>query len=232
MTKQRSKPSNMSAFCSKVKIAFYIILICYHIVDLILDWCTFGVLLQGHKFSGVSISKCEECTIKLLIGLSCSTGTLFSIALTVAYIYFIKHHFHCLKNASYSPVNQSDDDVSQRPPHQKCDKKFVNLELWISVLELFFKDDIQSGILFWVYNGSQSPATSNPGRMWIAFSVCSIVAHLKLFLCFITKLFGCGAGEDPCTENLCKAKPLCIIGSIVSIIFFIFTGIAFHKEIN
>lgn len=228
MTKQRSEPSNMSAFCSKVKIAFYIILICYHIADLILDWCTFGVLLQGHKFSGVSISKCEECTIKFLIGLSCLTGTLFSIALTVAYICFI--NFHCLKNASYSPVNQCDDDVSL-PPDKKCDKKFVNLELWISVLELFLKDAIQSGILFWVYNGSPSSATSNPGTMWIAFSVCSIVAHLKLFLCFITKLFGCGVSEL-CPESLCKAKPLYAIGSIVSIIFLILTGIAFHKEIN
>ena len=212
VTKQRSQPSNMSAFCSKVKIAFYIILICYHIVDLILDRWTFGVLLQDHKFSGVSVSKCEECTIKFLIGLSCSTGTLFSIALVVAYLYYIKHHLYCLKNASYSPVNQSDDEVSP-PPDQKCDKKFVNLELWISVLELFLKDAIQSGILFWVYSGSQSSATSNPGWMWIAFSVCSIVAHLKLCLCFITKLCGCGAGEELCPENLCKAKRLCSIGS-------------------
>lgn len=231
VTKQRSEPSNMSAFCSQVKIAFYIILIFYHIVDLILDWRTFALLLQGHKFSGVSISKCAECTIKFLIGLSCTTGTFFSIALVVAYLYYIKHHLHCLKNASYSPVNQSDDDDSH-PPDQKCDKKFVNLELWISLLELFLKDDIQSGILFWVYSGSQSSATSNPGRMWIAFSVCSIAAHLKLLLCFITKLCGCGAGEELCPENLCKVKRLCAIGSLFSAIFFILTGIALQKEIN
>ena len=232
VTKQLSQPSNMSAFCSKVKIAFYFILICYHIVDLILDWWTFGVLLQDHKFSGVSVSKCEECTIKFLIGLSCSTGTLFSIALVVAYSYYIRHHLHRLKNASYSPVNQSDEDVSL-PPHQKCDKKFVNLEFWFSVLELFFKDDIQSGILFWVYHRSQSSAISNPaGRMWIAFSVCSIVANLKLCVCFVTKLFGCGAGEELCPENLCKAKPLCAIGSIFSVIFFILTVIVFHEEMK
>ena len=210
-----------------MKIAFYIILIFYHIVDLILDWCTFAVLRQDLKFSGVSILKCEERIIKFFIGLSCSTGTLFSIALVVAYAYYIKHHLYRLKNASYSPVNQSDDDADQ-----KCYKKIVNLELWISLLELFFKDDIQSAILLWVYNGSQSSAPSNPGWMWIAFSVCSIVAHLKLCLCFITKLCGCGAGEELCPENLCKAKLLCAIGSIFSVTFLILTGKAFHKKIN
>ena len=222
----------MSAFCSKVKILFYFILICYHIADLVLDWYTFAVLLQDHKFSGVSISKCEECIIKFLIGLSCATGTLFSIGLFVAYIYYINHHRRCLNNGGYIPVNQSDDDVSL-PPDQKCDKKYnravVKLELWISVLELLLKDDIQSLTLFWVYIGSQSSATGNPGS--IAFSVFSIVAHLKLFLCFITNLCKYGACEL-FPENFCSANVVCAIGSFVSFILFVLTSIAFHKEIK
>ncbi|XP_029197958.2 uncharacterized protein LOC114963007 [Acropora millepora] len=202
----------MSAFCCTVKILFYLILICYHMVDFVFDWYTFAVLLRDNKFSGVSISKSEESMIRILFGLSCVTGTIFSFAMIVAYIYYIKHHWQCMKNA---------------------DRQLVNFELCISVLELFLKDIIQSGILFWAYDVSQSSATSNPDSMSIVFSVCSIVAHLKLCLCFLTKLCGWGAGED-CPEEFCACCGkafLCIIGFGGSAIFVVLTGISFYKEI-
>ena len=52
-------------------ILLYLVLICYHVVDLVFDWYTFAVLLRDNKFSGVSISKSEVSMIRILFGLSC-----------------------------------------------------------------------------------------------------------------------------------------------------------------
>ena len=239
MTKQHPELSTMSAFCCAAKILFYLVLICYHMGDFFFDWYTFAVLLRDHKFSGVSISKSDESMIQIPFGLTCLTGTIFSFAMIVAYIYFIKHHWYCMNNASYSGVKYSDDDVWFPGPDHKydktCTRNFVNpvsAEFWISVLELFLKDDFQSGILFWAYYGSQSSATSNPGWMSIAFSVCSIVAHLKLCLCFITKFCGWGAGEERCGEDDVMKAFLCIIGFGGSAICLFLTAAAFVNEVN
>ena len=140
------------------------------------------------------------------------------------YVCYIGHHWYCMNNASYSAVNYSDDDVSflrGRKCDKKCNRKYVNRELCISLLELIFKDDIQSGILLWAFNCPQRSFTNYP-QEWtsIGFLVCSIVGHLKLCFCFITKLVGCGASEDPCPKKFCCAKAfLCIIGSVGSAIF-------------
>ena len=183
--KQHCELSTMFAFCCTVssKILFYLILICYHMVDIVFDWKTFAALLRDNKFSGVSISKSEESMIQILFGLSCVTGTIFSVAMIVAYKNYIKHHWHCMNNASFDLVSHySNGNVWFSPDirgDKKCDRKLVSFELWISVLELFLKDIIQSGILFWA---TQSSGTSNPDSMSIVFSVCSIVAHLVVGL--------------------------------------------------
>ena len=228
----------MFACCCIAKIFFYVLLICYHIGDVFFDWYNFALLHLDHKFSGVPISASEESVIEILFVVSCFTGTLFSVALMYTYGCYICHHWYCMNNASYNAVNYSDDDVSllrDRKCDKKCNRKYVNRELWISFLELFLKDDIQSGILFWAFNSSQRPFTGSPHE-WISigFLVCSIVGHLKLGLCFITKLCGCGAGEELCHEEFCAccAKAfLCIIGSVGSAIFVVLTGISFYKEI-
>ena len=199
----------MSAFCC---ILFYLILICYHVIDFFFDWYTFAVLLQHNKFSGVSMSKSEVSMIQIPFGLSCVTGTIFSVVMIVAYIYYIKHHCHCMKNAS-------------------LDRQLVNFELWVSVLELFLKDIIQSVILFWAYV-SKSSATSNPASMSIVFSVCSIAAHLKLCLCFLTKLCGWGTGEERCGEHTVMKALSCIYGFEGSAICLILTAVAFSIEVN
>ena len=228
----------MFACCCIVKIFFYVILICYHIGDFFFDWYNFAVLHLDHKFSGVPISAIEEIiVIEGLFVVSCVTGTLFSVALMYTYGCYIGHHWYCMNNASYSAVNYSNDDVSflrDRKCDKECNRNYVNLELWISFLELLLKDDIQSGILFWAFNSSQRSFTGSP-HVWISigFLVCSIVGHLKLCLCFITKLCGCGAGED-CPEEFCACCGkafLCIIGFVGSAIFVVLTGISCYKEI-
>ena len=201
----------MSAFCCTVKILFYLILICYHMIDLFFDWYTFAVLLQDNKFSGVPISKSEVSMIQIPFGLSCVTGSIFSVVMIVAYICYIKHHWQCMKNA---------------------DRQLVNFELCVSALELFLKDIIQSGILFWAYEVSPSSATSNPDSISIVFSVCSIVAHLKLCLCFLTKLCGCGVGEERCDEHTVTKAISCIIGFGGSAICLILTAVAFSNQVK
>jgi len=223
----------MYALCCKVKIFFYLVLICYHVGDLVFDLYTFVVLLRDHKFSGVSISESQEHTIQILFGLSCITGTICSFVMIATYAYYVDYHCYCMNNASYDLVNYSNGAAWFSLDHRcdkKCNRTFVKLELWISVLELLLKDGFQSGILFWVYNGSQSSAASNPGWMSIAFSVCSIIAHLKLCLCFLTKLCGCGAGED-CEDALKKAIS-CIFGFGGSAICLFLTAAAFVNEVN
>ena len=228
-----------SAFCcaASSKILIYFLLICYHMGDLVFDWYTFAVLLRDNKFSGVSISKSQESMIRILFGLSCVTGTIFSFAMIVTYKYYMDYHRYCMKSARYDRVNYSDDNVWFSPDHtcdKKCNRKYVNLELWISALELFLKDIIQSGILFWAYDVSQSSATINPDSMSIVFSAFSIAAHLKLCLCFLTKLCGWGAGED-CPEEFyacCGKASLCIIGFGGSAICFGLTIAAIVNEAN
>ena len=216
------------------KILLYLVLICYQMVDLVFDWYTFAVLLRDNKFSGVSISKSEENMIRILFGLSCVTGTIFSFVMIVAYKYYMKYHRYCLKSARYDRVNYSDDNVWFSPDHargKKCNRMYINLELWISVLELFLKDIIQSVILFWAYV-SKSSATSNPASMSIVFSVCSIAAHLKLCLCFLTKLCGWGTGEERCGEHTVMKALSCIYGFEGSAICLILTAVAFSIEVN
>ena len=227
----------MFACCCIVKIFIYVFLIFYHIVDVFFDWYNFAVLHLDHKFSGVSLSASKESEIEILFAVSCSTGTLLSFALMHTYICYIGYHWYCMNNASYSAVSYSNGGVSflrDRKCDKKCNRKYVNRELGISLLELIFKDDIQSGILIWALNCTQRSFTSYPLEwMSIGFLVCSIMGHLKLCLCFITKLVGCGAGED-CPEKFCAccAKAfLCIIGSVGSAIFVVLTGTSIYKEI-
>ena len=75
-------------------------------------------------------------------------------------------------------------------------------------------------------------APYNSDSMSFFFSVCSIVAHLKLCLCFVTKLCGCGAGEEQCREHAVMKAFLCIIGFGGSAICLFLTAAVFIKEIN
>ena len=219
--RKHSELSTMFACCCIAKIFFYVILICYHIGDAFFDWYNFALLRSDHKFSGVSLSASKGSAIEILFVVSCFTGTLFSVALMYTYGCYIGHHWYCMNNASYSTVNGGFSFLRDRKCDKKCNRKYVNRELWISFLELFLKDGIQTVILFWAFNCPQRSLASYPHDwMSIGFLVCSTVGHLKLCLCFITKLVGCGAGEDLCPEKFCCVKVfLCIIGSLVSAIF-------------
>ena len=200
------------------KIAYYIVLIVYHLCDIAFDWYTFSVEYSNGTFSGIP----TNIDIEVFFGISCGVGTFCSIAMIVVYGYYIAFHCDCIQNPSVAYHAFGDGKVSLSGAvcrYKKCDRRFVLAELWISVLELLGKDDIQSSLLFYV---SQS-ILSRPSWQSIALSICSIVAHLKLLICFLTKLCGFGSGEGGGNNCSCAKVFACVIGLMGSIVFLSLT---------
>ena len=227
--------STMYMLLCKLKIFYYVVLIAYHGCDVYFDWSNFLELFKDNK---VSISRSSTSTnsslVKPFFVSSCATGSLFSIIMIVTYGYYIKFHWYCIKHASYRAVRYSDGELSilsDRGCDKKCSRTFVALELWVSVLELFLKDDIQSAILFWIYT-SQLIKTK-PYWRFFALQACSVIAHVKLGICFMAKLCGCGAGEEDCCDSGSCAKIFAsVIGFIGSVVFFVLTVVSLVEAVN
>lgn len=223
----------------KLKILYYICLIAYHGCDIYFDWSNFHELFEDNKvsISGSLIStnsSLRTSLVKTFFVISCATGSLFSIIMIVAYGYYIKFHLYCIYHASYRSVSYSHGEFSifsNRGCDEKCNRTFVTLELWVSVLELFLKDDIQSAILFSIYN-SQLIKTK-PYWCFFAFQACSVIAHLKLGICFMTKLCGCGAGEETCCDSgSCVKSFASVIGFIGSAVFLCLTVVSLVEAVD
>ena len=122
----------------------------------------------------------------------------------MVYRHYIKFHWDCFL-----------DGCSECP--RKDHLCFNRLELRLSVLELMFKDDIQSVIVFLIY--ASNLTGSRPGWYFIVFSACSIFAHFKRCVCFITKLCGCGKGEENEYEDSCIKNIVCSTGLLASVVF-------------
>ena len=211
--------STMYMLRCKLKIFYYLVLIVYHGCDIYFDGSNFLELLEDNTVSGILISS-NSSLVKIFFGFSCATGTVFSIIMIVAYLYYITFHWYCIRHASYRFARLSDGEFSIFSDvrcDKKCNRTFVTLELWVSVLELFLKDDFQSAILFWMYT-SQLIKT-RPYRQFLVFQACSVMAHLKLGICFMAKLCGCGAGEEPCCDGSCENNFASVIGFIGSVVF-------------
>ena len=226
----------MYMLCCWVKIIWYIVLIFYHFCDVCLDWLNCHKLFEDKAFSGVSIST-NQLTFEISFVISCATGTVFSIIMAVAYVYYISYHWDCIHHANYRSVSYSDGEYSifgDRGCDKKCNRHFVTLELWVSALELLFKDDIQSIILFSLYTSQSFGYDTRPSWYSIAFSVCSVCAHFKLCICFMSKLCGCGSGEESfCNDDCSCAKAFaCIIGFIGSALCLGFTVVSLVEAVS
>ena len=225
----------MYMFLCKLKIFYYVVLIAYHVCDVYFDWSNFLELFEDNKVSiPGSLISTNSSLVKNFFVSSCATGSLFSIIMILAYGYYIKFHWDCINHASYRAVSYSDGEFSifsDRGCDKKCDRKCVTLELWVSVVELFLKDDIQSAILFWIYT-SQLIKTK-PYWHFLAFQACSVIAHLKLAICFMTKLCGCGAGEEAWIDSRSCVKSLAsVIGFIGSAVFFGLSVVSLVEAVN
>ena len=188
--------SAMETLCCLGKIFYYVGLILYMICDSSFDWLNFFRLYAD---------KVEIKLDTVLFFLSCVVGLIINMCLLMVYGHYIKYHWDCFRKG-YCVCPYKDHLCLNR------------LELWLSVVELVFKDDFQSVIVYLIY--ASHLTGSRPGWYFIVFSVCSIFAHLKRCVCFITKLCGCGKGED---EGSCIKCIACSIGLLASAVFLLFT---------
>ena len=198
--------------CCFAKSVFYFGLMAYHVADTYFDWQ--GYIKLGDKEAFSAIPK-DSALADGFYFTSCITGTFLSIMMLVAYGFYIWFHISCMC-------------TSDQCDKKKCNRHFLMLELGISVGELLFKDDIQSILMFLIYDsGVASSECVSP--LTKAFAICSIVAHLKLLVCFVTKLCGLGSGEKCDSQIKCF---LCVLGCAGSLIFLIFTSLYFAEIQN
>ena len=196
--------------CCWLKILYYIVLISYHVCDVVFDWRNYFELTANRPFSGFG---------ELLFWLSCTFGLVTSLGMIVVYSYYIKFHGECIYRGccGYKSLTSRN-------------RNFNDFELLFSILELFCKDAIQSYILYLFYK-SQSDILQEPTCYFVVFALCSLVAHSKLGTCFCTKLCGCGVGEQSCCKPKFESDPgdkvfkviACFIGFISSGICLLLT---------
>ena len=198
----------MYMFCCFAKIIYYVVLILYHSYDIYFDCNTLSLMLMYNDgtFAGAST---KSIVVKAFFMLSFLFGFFCSIAIILVYLYYIKFHLSCICDGCDSPGRSCD---------KKCNRRFVSAELVISLLELFLKDGIQSGILFSI---ARSETIVTP-PIWqpVTSAICSLFGHLKLLICFVTKLCGCGEGEG---DASCGKMVACFIGILGSVLFLCFT---------
>ena len=185
-----------------VKILYYIVLISYHVCDSVFDWLNYFELHANKSFPGF-VEDSFFC-------FSCPFGSLISLGMIVVYGYYITFHGECLYRGCRGYKTPS-----------PCNRRFNDFELLFSILELC-KYAMQSYILYRVLEERTCK--------FLAFALFSLLAHSKLCSCFITKLCGCGVGEESCWR--CESDPCgykvvkvfaCLTGLIASGICIYFT---------
>jgi hypothetical protein len=213
-----------------LKILYYIVMAIYHALDLLVVWYNFHVLLTDGTISGVRIN---NITVNFLFAFSCVCCTIFTPAFWKIYAHYMNFHCHRICDEEYGRLDPAEEsaniqisdhelqeDVSLCIEHRR---NLVNpncppVELIVSVAEMTFKDNIQSGLLFWV--STTYILTQQLSWNTTLFVICKLLAHLKLFICFFTKLFRLGEGEDCVGErNWDFKRYLAVFGCIESAVF-------------
>ena len=223
---------NFNVLYTAMKLVYYVVLILYHGLDFAMDWYSFHFLLAEGKMSGVPVN---SIAVKILFGFSCVSCTICTAALLRVYAHYIKYCYLWLYVAAFEPVDFADGSTSIQLSEDSLgdrekvslvvknrgitvDSKYIMAELVISVAELTLKDDIQSGLLFWV--STAYVFTMSLSWHSLIFSICSLLAHLKLFICFVTKLLRLGEGEDAGDRSRWDVKCFyCVLGCIGSATF-------------
>ena len=193
--------------CCWLKILYYIALISYHACDVAFDWGNYFELSHSYG-TNRSFSGYEQP----LFCFSCAFGSLISLGMIVVYGCYITFHGQCIYRGclGYKLLTS-------------CNRRFNDFELLFSILELLGKDAIQSYLLYCFYK-SQSDILEEPTCYFLVFALCSLVSYSKLSTCFITKLCGCGVGEESCCKpSKYKSDPCanskviaCFIGLMTS----------------
>ena len=201
----------MYMFCCFTKIIYYMLLIMYHSYDIYFDCNTLFLIYNDGTFAGASTKSIvvKGFLVLSFLVLSFVFGVVCSIAIIWVYLYYIKFHLSCICDGCDSPGRSCD---------KKCNRRFVSAELVISLLELFLKDDIQSGILLSIV--LSETVVTPPSWQPVTSAICGVFGHLKLLICFVTKLCGCGEGEGDASFDKIFA---CFVGILGSALFLCFT---------
>ena len=193
-----------------VKIFFYVILIVYQTTDVYFDWAVYDELQ-----SDISFVKNQKNTIGIVFLASCIAGTVMSIIMVFIYGYYIKFHRNFLP---------SRNAVWREPT--EINHSMVAMELTVSLCELFYKELIQSSILFITFHsGLKSTCVSRTTK---AFTLCCLFADVKLIVCFFTKLCGIGVGEE--IKSVIKAL-VCSVGCVGALLSLCFTTL-YYSDIQ
>lgn len=192
------------------KAVFYFALISYQVIDIGVDWSGYTAFKSDKPFAVVPKDNSIACGFYVF---SCVAGTLFSLLLVIVYGLYILSHLQ--------PEGSSDNSFG-----------FVtNMETVISVCELLFKDDVQSILIFLIYHSD--PHTKCVSFITKFFTVCSIMAHTKLLLCFSMKLLGIGKGEEDERGGINKTRCcLAFFGCVGSLVFLVITSLKFAEMQN
>ena len=83
----------------------------------------------------------------------------------LVYAHYIKYHWDCIRRRFLEGCKLLRD--------KKCNRRFNEVELLLSVMELLGKDNIQSGILIWMC--ISQPILTPPSWQFITFSVFSVL---------------------------------------------------------
>lgn len=211
-----------------LKIAYYAVLILYYVVNAVFDWIEFtNEVLDHSRFAGIPTHGCT--TITIILGSSIAVSNLCSLAMTGVYLYYISFHWECSQNLPYALLKDvrfqrenllecSDDNENRIPT---CNRHVVCLELFISNIELYLKEGVQTVLPLLIYMRDPVVAIQ---REWpdTAFAVCIVFFNVKLLVCFITKLCGKGSGEkfEDCEKTSWKCC-FCLFGCAGSLAFAI-----------
>lgn len=193
--------------CCFAKSVFYFGLMVYHIADVYFDWKGYAKLDDKDAFSAIPNGSSVGDGFYLA---SCISGTVLSLAMLVSYCFYIYFHLSCMCTSAEC--------------RKDCDRRFLMLELVVSVGELLCKDDIQSILMFLIYDSGDGQKCV--GTLTKVYAICSIIAHLKLLVCFATKLCGLGSGEKCDSGVKCV---FCFFGCVGSSIFLVFTSLYFAE---
>ena len=171
---------------------WYSALIIFNAADVYYDWCEFSELYTKHTFSSMQV---ENVIATFLLFVSCLSGTLVCWAILLLYGSYILDHLPYICTSHECKKECGVDN-------------FVENEFQFSSLELVFKDIIQSTLFLYYWSLDKKICVDFLTKVFV---VCSILAHIKLSVCFVKN---------------------CSFGSVVSLIFLGLTLFYFTEIYN
>ena len=152
---------------------WYSALIIFNVADVFYDWCEFSELYTKHTFSSMQV---ENIITTVLLFVSCLFGTLVCLAILRLYGSYIIDHLPYMCTSHECKKECGVDD-------------FVDKEFGFSSVELFFKDIIQSILFLYYWSLDEKKCVDLLTKVFV---MCSILAHIKLSVCFVKNRFWFG----------------------------------------